>query len=89
MLLTNRVALITGAGGGLGHAIAEAFTREGATVLIHDLRPEARVIAEQLGGDFHSSRSHQPSRRTRSGDPGACAIRLCGHTREQRRLSAY
>ena len=52
MELTNRVALITGAGGGLGHAIAEAFTHAGATVLIHDLRPEARAIAEQLGGVF-------------------------------------
>ncbi|MCL5677334.1 MAG: 3-oxoacyl-[acyl-carrier-protein] reductase [Firmicutes bacterium] len=35
MLLTNRVAIVTGASGGLGRTIAESLAREGAAVLVH------------------------------------------------------
>jgi 3-oxoacyl-[acyl-carrier protein] reductase len=48
MKLKSKVALITGAGSGLGREIALAFAREGAAIGVNDIRPEAAdaVVAE-------------------------------------------
>jgi NAD(P)-dependent dehydrogenase (short-subunit alcohol dehydrogenase family) len=40
-LLQNHIAVVTGAGSGIGRAIAQGFAREGATVAVLDINSEA------------------------------------------------
>ncbi|WP_269499805.1 SDR family oxidoreductase [Castellaniella sp. S9] len=48
-LLQGRIAIVTGAGSGFGEGIARAFAREGAHVVLADIRPEGiRRIADEL-----------------------------------------
>jgi 3-oxoacyl-[acyl-carrier protein] reductase len=47
--LAGRVAVITGAGAGLGRAYAHAFAREGATLAVVDLNREAaEAVADEI-----------------------------------------
>jgi len=47
--LEGRVAIVTGASQGIGNAIARAFVREGAAVVINARREDAiRKVAEEL-----------------------------------------
>jgi len=51
--LQGRVAVITGAGSGIGLATARRFASEGAKVVAVDLNPDAgKAAADEVGGEF-------------------------------------
>lgn len=48
-LLSGQVALVTGAASGIGRAVAERFVRQGARVILLDIKDEVISQAESLG----------------------------------------
>lgn len=55
MLLKDKIALITGASGGLGRAQALEYAREGASLIINDVKAdeleETKQLVEEIGAD--------------------------------------
>lgn len=61
MLLKDKVAFVTGSTHNIGLAIARAFAREGARVIIHSRREEeAKRIAAEVGGDYFAADGARP-----------------------------
>ena len=51
-LLENKVAIVTGGGAGIGYAVASEFAKEGAKVVIGELRPaKGKESADAIGKD--------------------------------------
>lgn len=52
-MLANKIAIVTGAASGIGYAVANALTKEGAKVIMADVNEEKlKVAAQEVGGDF-------------------------------------
>lgn len=50
--LQNKIAIVTGAGGGFGEGIAELYVQEGARVIVADIRADAaQQVATRLGAN--------------------------------------
>ena len=61
-LLKDRAAIVTGAGAGIGYSVASEFAKEGARVMIAELREEkgqqaAEQIAKATGADVRACRT--------------------------------
>src|SRR5436305_753741 len=79
MDLASKIAIVTGAGSGLGRAGALALARAGATVVVSDIdeakgnETVAQIAGRGLRHDEHSSQRHQPG--------------LCRHSDERDHLA--
>lgn len=57
MLLENKTAIVTGAGSGIGRAIALMYAREGANVVVSDISEKGGQETVQMIGDTHKTES--------------------------------
>jgi len=61
MLLKEKIALVTGSTHNIGLAIARAFAREGAKVIVHSRHEaDAKKIAAELSGDYFTADMADP-----------------------------
>ena len=72
--LTGNTALITGASGGIGAAIARGLHQQGATVVLHGTRAERlAALADELGTNAHVVTANLSSREEAAGLAGQAA----------------
>lgn len=61
-MLENKVAIVTGGASGIGKAVVELFSKEGAKVVIADLNEElGRKLAASIGANAHFVKSNAAS----------------------------
>lgn len=51
----NKVAIVTGAGSGLGEATALEFAKEGASVVLADISDQTAELSEKMNADGYST----------------------------------
>ena len=62
----DKVAIVTGSGGGIGQAYAEALAREGAAVVVADINVEGgETVAKQINADGGTALTSPSTCRTR------------------------
>jgi NAD(P)-dependent dehydrogenase (short-subunit alcohol dehydrogenase family) len=67
--LVDRVAVITGAGDGIGHGIARRYAQEGARVVVAEIDEErGRAVADELGREFGVEAAFLATDATRQAD---------------------
>ena len=66
MLLNDKIAVVTGAGSGIGEASAKRFATEGAAVLVADVRGRK---AEEVADQINSSGGHAVARKVDVSSP--------------------
>src|SRR4051794_34287224 len=70
--LQDRVAVITGAGDGIGHGIARRYAQEGARVVVAEINDEnGGAVAEEPPRDFGTEALFLPTDATATADNGA------------------
>ena len=79
-ILDGKVALITGAGSGIGQATSRIFAREGAKLVLADVVEEGgnrtlKMVQDRRQCDFRDVRRSEMERRRGSGEQGGADVR--------------